>query len=44
MIFLFNFSGEPGTFDGDINDLIGPAGPRGLTGNPGLPVSRSIRI
>jgi hypothetical protein len=41
IFFCTNFAGEPGTFDGDIKDLIGPAGPRGLTGDPGLPVSRS---
>lgn len=36
LIDLNFLAGEPGTFDGDINDLIGPRGP---AGDPGLPVS-----
>lgn len=36
LIDLNFLAGEPGTFDGDINDLIGPRGP---AGEPGLPVS-----
>lgn len=36
LIDLNFLAGEPGTFDSDINDLIGPRGP---AGEPGLPVS-----